>query len=416
MQPSKGTMSGESLTAELDIIFPEWKKYKERGFYEGIPLDFLNSAYLVMDGPLDMDLLTVVLAQSEKDLKTLEDMGLGNLFAIIGKFPEADINLAERHPYIKYVRDLFNGASDIFSTSNGLEYTFNDKSITEVPSEGNGFVYRAGNFYTAPGVAILASLINRLRKSINFLDIKGMGITGSDLLIRHVTNVVNVPSFESVDFHDISEKGIYLSEEEYLESIIIQLLHAVSCYQRTFKLQHNLHDLGLFCVYAWSEEYDPIKFPLQEVWNERIALKDADFWSYEVGGTTLYIRPMKVILKVFYWGGGDKFSRIGIVNNTSSNLWSIPEYTPPHSYDPEFDIIRFFLDDSASDSKYIDTMALTKLFKFIDPWNERFGRDKSERPIFADPYLMLQSPEFFGKYMYPEGLNQSSKIVRLGKI
>lgn len=404
----------------MEIEFAEWDNLKKKGFYDGMSLDFLKRAYKSMESDLIKTIFTITLARSGKDLEILRELHFTTLIR------EIDADSYSFNPP-KMIIGSMNEVNELLDRSikeseYGLIYFTKDNQIGEEASEANELTYKVGDVYSAPVMAIYASLLYRLRNSINFLVLTEIGIHKGQHALLHDANVVKIPKYDDTTLNDIRARGV--TQDEYEDGIVIQAIHAIACYQRMFKLQNNVLEFQLHCTYAWyegtSEEAQYLRQsfdkPIEPEGSKWGALKDADFWSYEVGDVTLYIKPTKVIFKIFYWGVGDKFSATNVINTSTIELLEAAGSSPPREYKFEYDLVEFISNLRASQLNISGGETTDKIVDFIDPWNDKIGGDKKRRIPFADSYLLLQSPSIFGKYMHPEGLTSSSKVVRLGKI
>lgn len=111
-----------------------------------------------------------------------------------------------------------------------------------------------------------------------------------------------------------------------LDSIYIQIMHALCCIQQTkYKIVHgDLHFNNIFLIRVTDNTtYN----------GERI--KDYDYIEYQVNGESFYIPILnfKYIVKLGDWGKSSKYSEPAIMDTNVSSYESIPDY-----YTPAYDI------------------------------------------------------------------------------
>lgn len=389
---------------EVTAMFPRWNQLYSNGFYNDMSIITLHRIYYFLRNELEKILYTILLAQTDEDIKALKAAGFPNLFDFI-----LGLSLKHCDPPTSYFMFTLPGEGriKIYMGSDGLLVDHYNKLRGESPSESNQMTYTGGDVFTSYPLALYAARLYRSRFCINILDVKDFVNCDLKPTIMYSSNVVPIPKY-----HDLKYNGI--TRDEYGDSLLIQILFTIACYQREIKLQNNLVSGHIYCVYAWLDETTPKDAPLERDWSKR-SLKDVDYWSYEIGDTTLYIKPMKVIFKLFLWTKGNKFTRTRIFN--------IKQYVSQSAENPqklvllnvsdrklsiEGDFIEFF--QSYVRGLHIelcDQTLINKITTFL-------------LPLFsityecADPYFILQSPHFFGKYMYPPDLTPKSKITTIG--
>lgn len=109
----------------------------------------------------------------------------------------------------------------------------------------------------------------------------------------------------------------------HISSVILQLFHAIECYQRAYQISHN--DLNTSnIVYA--------KTP--DTWNGQ-DIRSADYFQYVIDDTSFYIPASDYILKIIDFGISAKYSSPMI----SDRLVIKGEYTTiPNFYSPAYDV------------------------------------------------------------------------------
>lgn len=147
------------------------------------------------------------------------------------------------------------------------------------------------NAYVEYMISLLVSSKLTQGISINFLDTFGF-MTCSDLKQYMFMEKIDCPlsKLRSCIGHGTKLDSI-------LNSITIQLLHAISVYQK-LKIVHN--DLSVDNVFLE-------KVTDKTVFNKQ-TLIDADYFSYKVGRKIIYIPKCPVIVKIGDWGLAAKYS------------------------------------------------------------------------------------------------------------
>lgn len=171
--------------------------------------------------------------------------------------------------------------------------------------------------YTEFMIALLVGELYRSGTSINFLDTFYFATCIEGHRLR---NVQQYTFMEQIDrslkntigcITEIDRKGDKNPNyrPEVVESILIQILHAISEYQENYKIVHgDLHDDNVFLEYVRDTT----------TWNGELVL-EADYYQYKVKGTDLYVlggRECPFIVKIGDWGIACKYSTPRIIETT----------------------------------------------------------------------------------------------------
>ena len=174
--------------------------------------------------------------------------------------------------------------------------------------------------YTEFVLAVLAGEIYRSGQSINFLDTFYFATCVQD---DNLKNVKQYTFMEKIDrslrktigcITEIKHSGLpnknYLPET--VQCIMIQILHAICCYQIKYQMVHgDLHDENVFLEYVDENT----------TWGGKKVL-DADYYKYTIGDTDLYVpggRVCPFIVKIGDWGLACKYSSPQIVQKDVIN-------------------------------------------------------------------------------------------------
>ena len=121
-------------------------------------------------------------------------------------------------------------------------------------------------------------------------------------------NFYTCPSEEDADYYifmekidttlsDLLKSGTRFSLEDAY-SIMVQLIHAIATYQKIYNVSHNdLHPGNIFIKYVTDET----------IFNGE-KLKDATYFSYTFGDTTLYVPASRYIVKIGDFGLSVKYT------------------------------------------------------------------------------------------------------------
>ena len=185
------------------------------------------------------------------------------------------------------------------------------------------------------------------------------------------------------------------------ENILIQILHAMACYQ-TYKIEHgDLHTDNLMIEYIKEGN----TFDGQDIYS-------AHWFMYTIGDVNLYIPFIPIIIKIGDFGQSIKYSipmvgnksemkrGLGFTNGDILYTFAGLYYDNPGINNELFKNILSFM---------LEYPKETAIDNFINGDNDRHmklvGKEKNY------PYNLLQNKTIFGKYMEKPS---SGKIVRLG--
>lgn len=185
-------------------------------------------------------------------------------------------------------------------------------------------------------ISILAGSLYRSGRSINFLDVFYFA-TCKDPIITEGSIVNQYTFMERVrtslrkcllclcERNYKGEVGIMFSTrpeavEKLMNSITIQILHAIYLYQSTYQIVHgDLHDDNVFIDFLIdgnsSQSLEEGSIRSLEWKNQRLI--DADYYEYRIDGKSIYVpggKECPFIVKIGDWGLACKYSSPQIAN------------------------------------------------------------------------------------------------------
>jgi hypothetical protein len=157
------------------------------------------------------------------------------------------------------------------------------------------FVYPKGSYMcknTGYIEALVSELCSRLytsRKCTNFVEVFGMSTCAHvGELGMEVYDYTFMEVLDSTVWKFLKPRRFEDDYEDHITNIIIQVLFAISSMQRIYGIQHNdLHADNVMCLF-----------------DER----EAEYFSYDIDGTRVYLPNMGYIVKIVDFGLASKYS------------------------------------------------------------------------------------------------------------
>lgn len=274
-----------------------------------------------------------------------------------------------------------------------------ESDIKLLTKEGNDYPINGAYMISFPYLSVInsiyLSLLYRKGISINFFNLVSI-----EKMIAHPqgedVTIGTIGLFFDYCHFTNHENVIANSDTLSFEKYMLQVFHT----KLVMTQKYGFRDGGKFSFFFSGVEDN-------DTWKGQ-RLKDADFWAYRVGQTTLYFKPSDYIVKM------------------------LPDLIRQKSVSP-----RLYLDvghtggePKLGRGELIRSFHHVSLWHFLqqrDPTRDRqYGADRSS--LFdkltgfviskqsVDPYFLLQSPTYFGKFMIPKELIGDSKVIILGEI
>jgi serine/threonine protein kinase len=189
-----------------------------------------------------------------------------------------------------------------------------DGTIITVPEKS----YVCMNTYTEYLISLLVSKFYREKECINFIDTFAFATCESDKY--------NYKQYTFMQQIDSSLQTLQQQQKiEDIDNIIVQLLFAISLYQK-LKISHNdLHTGNIF-----------IEYTDKMIWNGK-KVSDYDYLEYRIGSKRLFIKRGKYIVKIGDWGLACKYSEPMILQ--FSVMEAEYEVFIPNFYDSSYDVV-----------------------------------------------------------------------------
>lgn len=280
-------------------------------------------------------------------------------------------------------------------TKNSYSEYVNSLLVGELVRSGQSINFiNTFNFATCSKEIPPASYIDRLKK------IKAYDATKEDRLVVQYTFMEKIDG----DLEGLIKKKT-LTERE-AEILFVQVIHAIATYQAVYKLQHN--DLHMGNVFY-------LKVKPDTMWHDR-RVSDANYFSYRVGNTLLYLPSIPYIAKVADWGLSVKYSTPIVGDKDSANEGYPQEDDPTgpwiaNFYSDTYDLLYAFnrLFSKFPNSKFLIAVGdwligdVTQLDDYIRRKNDRPVLSKLlEAPLKGKTAAnLLRSPEVMGEFMRP---------------
>nr|QBK93006.1 MAG: protein kinase [Pithovirus LCPAC403] len=281
---------------------------------------------------------------------------------------------------------ILRGEKIIYPRFSEMCLTSSEKNI-----KGNvipkGSYLCAESFYTEFLISLLCGEL-RMKKSINFINVIDMSMcpesSNEEPLYMFQEKIIGV-------MDDKDSPLMKATSDEDIASILIQLVHAIQCYQSNYDMNHNdLHSGNI----AYSEV--PIRYKDQKT-------EDVKYFGYIFEHLTLYIPKPKYVVKIIDFGLSCKYEETMILNlDVTNELYDgIPAFYSKF-YDLGTSIIS--LRNRRPKSKILNASVVGGK----DDYYPKFFRpkvDKLRKPPFSETNVnTIISSDLFRKYREkPEG-------------
>jgi len=310
------------------------------------------------------------------------------------------------------------------------------KNMLRSIDSGKMFMYPEGSFlcdtetYTEYPMGLLCASLYESGKCANFIEIIGFSMCAPKVKLSEKPAVYDYTFMEKI--HGSVRKNLLGHpnfSEELVDGIIIQTYFALSSMQRILGIQHNdLHNDNVM-FQDITKVPDGVDFDGNN-------LNDADYFSYDIDGTKIYIRNLGLIAKIADFGFAMKYSSpiVGPKYVADANINVMPAWRDDY-YDFLFNLGDMYV-SFRNESRLVNVLVCTAM----DPW---FSADAIEnlddaveagsyiykklynlyyqdegRPSFTGcsrhPWEYLTDPSIMGVYL--EEPPVGSKIVSLGSL
>jgi len=373
------------------------------------------------------------LREIAKAISKLDDVFIETIIAVNGNKPEKEY---ERGEYSFNIPDYARPCR-----TKSIRYYENLKYGKGKGKRREEIIIPKGSYlcqeteYSEYIIGILCGDLYRKRISVNFIDFFSFAscpVKNEPDVIRNYVFMQKISgsftSFKSCIIKKDTEEKYY--NPEILNVLYIQILHAISVYQRQYKLSHNdLHTENIFIeLIKKGTKYDE-----QE-------LSDADWFHYHIDGVDIYLPYVPMLVKIGDFGLSFKFSEPMIGDeyviedgyDQDDGVGAVvPNWYAP-SYDSVYMTRYIYVDNTDNDF-------LRKIMGWIiDPderepkksWINKKAAERFEGMDGTRPALRMLSGEF-GKFAHATAENilknknlmgkylevpTSGKIVTLGRI
>lgn len=296
--------------------------------------------------------------------------------------------------------------------SNSMHMKFDLTKETEYETFAPGTNYKVYTIDTSNFLivsAIRLAQLNRNGLSINFPDLYEIN--------RYDSSGFENSAYLIMERAEREPKDIIREVNKFKgDAYLLQLLHAICVLQE--ELGAYISTSSILWQFTLAQNvYDGDTWQGEE-------LNGADFWAYEIGDKTIYIRPCGFIIKILpgaiiYKGEYPYY----LSTRSGPTSFGLMDVRKGIRYDVEelWRVLNiFFFGHLSPDSLWYHN----KLYKSlkIETTEEEDGTDgvdgtgevKYTKNI--DLYILLRSEEFFGEYMHPSDLTPESKVIVLGRI
>ena len=144
-------------------------------------------------------------------------------------------------------------------------------------------------------IGVLCGNLYRGGRSVNFIDVFGFATCPDNK--KYVTNQYIFMEIINISLSSLG-KCIFSYKKVFAEVLMVQVLHAIACYQREYKIQHNdLHNENIFIEYITPTT----TFNGQN-------LHDADWFHYKIDNVNIYLPWVPALVKIGDFGLSVKYS------------------------------------------------------------------------------------------------------------
>lgn len=171
--------------------------------------------------------------------------------------------------------------------------------------------------YSEFALSVIAGELYRSGRSINFVDVFYFATCANE---HNLLDVSQYTFMEKIDgtlkrtlgcIFEHNQRGDINANhhEEAVNSVVVQIIHAIGVYQ-TYEIVHgDLHDDNVFLEYVTPETQ----------WKGKSVL-DVDYYEYKVNGQSIYVTGGRVcpfIVKIGDWGLSVKYKTPRVANKTT---------------------------------------------------------------------------------------------------
>nr|QBK94055.1 MAG: protein kinase [Pithovirus LCPAC406] len=217
-----------------------------------------------------------------------------------------------------------------------------DEEILDIPK---GSYICSENIFSEYLIGILCAELYTTEingiKSINFIDVLDFSTCPKEIMEeKDLLEGSPAYMFQQKVEGSLCDAKVFVEED--IGPITLQVLHAIECYQRAYRISHN--DLSLRNIMYG-------KTP--EIWNGN-NIQTADYFEYIIDGTSFYIPASQYVIKIADFGLSVKYSRPMILNYAIiKGFCDIPNF-----YSSAFDlgVSLFGLSEYVQDAGYKNTI------------------------------------------------------------
>ena len=318
---------------------------------------------------------------------------------------ETFISLNGENPRKMYTRGshkfIFPGYAKMCLTSKITKYKrFDGMGDVVIPK---GSYICSTEEYSEYVIGILCGELYRKGVSINFLDVFGFASCPDENKCLSKQYVfMEKAGMSLVQFAKKNKM-----DDTMIEVIFVQILHAITVYQKYYKIQHN--DLHL--------ENILIEHITPDTTYKKQKLIDADWFHYKIYDTDIYLPKIEVVIKIVDFGLSMKYSKpmVGNKRSLKSGQAERKGWKPwiPNWYSESSDAV-YMADD------YYDTVPKNDFVRNIFGWMLGINKKQLEKEINHERKRTFTSggdrPDISmlsGKYYHstPSNVLRNSKLM-----